>query len=70
MGGIGGDCLAGSGAKAKPAIAPSAANAAPASRTSLSPLAVPAWAAWVTAACIGRDRGGYAGARAGGNGGS
>src|SRR6266516_956612 len=46
---LGGGCLAGSRPYANPAIAPSAANAAAASRTSLSPLAVPARAAWVTA---------------------
>jgi hypothetical protein len=45
-----GRCLAGSGPNAKPAMPPSAANAAAASSTSLRPLAVPAWAAWVTAA--------------------
>src|SRR5262249_5079294 len=48
--GLGGGCLAGSGPKANPATAPSTANAAAASRTSLSPLAVPARAAWATAA--------------------
>src|SRR3954452_8582913 len=49
-GGVASGFLAGSGPKAKPTIAPSAANIAAASRTSLSPLAVPAWAAWATAA--------------------
>ena len=49
-GGAGRRLPGGSGPKAKPAIAPSAANAAAASSTSLSPPAVPARAAWVTAA--------------------
>jgi hypothetical protein len=43
--GLGSGCLAGWGPYANPAIAPSAANAAAASRTSLSPRAVPARAA-------------------------
>src|SRR3954471_6398306 len=48
--GPGGGCAAGSGPKENPASAASAAKPAAASRTSLSPLAVPARAAWVTAA--------------------